>query len=243
MRLSLHVAENRGGRYWPGVVFTYDGDIERSGRPSLVLHGPRPHQTPLRRPPTVTARTPPLASSLPSPQSESPLYGLEQLPEASPPSRREAAHSNGDSSGNSRSGQVGAGRRQAKYGPPAGGRARNPATALLTVYHTGAGNHQRTRQRWAGWSKRTTPRPGAQDPAQRSSEPGAAACRRCRPSTLSVRATSSCPSSVSLQQEVGDRSGLGEIDDPVHLGDAHRRGRAGQGASSSSVSAAGAAHL
>src|SRR5215216_1428911 len=114
------------------------GILSDRGAPHSCLHGPRPHQTPLRRPPTASARTPPFASSLPSPGRRKPALRPRTTPLRFPRHQGEqpvvavaplAAHV----------GQVEAVATGEVSTPRWAVELANPATALLTVEHTGAG--------------------------------------------------------------------------------------------------------
>src|SRR5918992_752399 len=149
------------------AMYGFSGRLEYApATPNLRVNGPRPHQTPLRRPPTASARTLPFASSLPSPGRRKPALQPRRTPLRLPPPSRQTARRSGGSSGSFRRSGRGSGDRR-RFDSPVGGRACQPGDR--TPHRRAYGGRRTTsapRQSWAGWSVNGgLPRPGAQDPA------------------------------------------------------------------------------
>src|SRR5688500_5344167 len=63
-----------------GLGVAGEGQYTSPATPNLRVNGPRPHQTPPRRPPTASARALPFASSLPSPGGRKPTLQTRTTP-------------------------------------------------------------------------------------------------------------------------------------------------------------------
>jgi hypothetical protein len=139
---------------------------ENTPPPRLRVNSPRPHQPPLRRPPTASARTLPFASSLPSPGRRKPALGPRTTPLRLPPTSGRTARRSGGSSGSFRRSARGSSDRR-RFDSPVGGRACQPGdrTPHLRAYG-GRRTTSVVRRSWVGCPVNARlPRPGAQDPA------------------------------------------------------------------------------
>src|ERR671914_1259355 len=135
------------------AMYGFSGRLEYApATPNLRVNGPRSHQTPLRRPPTASARTLPFASSLPSPGRRKPALRPRRTPLRLPPPPGRTARRSGGSSGSFRSSARGSGDRR-RLDSWVGGRACQPGER--TPHRRAYGDRRTTsapRRSSVGWS-------------------------------------------------------------------------------------------